>query len=308
MNTAVVLIVFNRPKRTELILERIRQAKPPKLLVIADGPRPDRPNEAEQCEAARAIIDRIDWDCTVLKNYSDVNLGCKRRIASGLDWVFEQVEEAIILEDDCIPDLSFFPFCEALLERYRNDTRVMMISGNNFQFERSRPVYDYYFSRYTLIWGWATWRRAWQKFDFHMKYWQHLRDSRWLKDVLDDSCSVQYWTELFDAVEQGELDYWDVVWTYSCWIQNGLSIVPNSNLVSNTGFDPTATNTIDVDSPFANMPTTPIHLPLRHPPFMIRDAEADRFSQRTQFHISTVHWLKNKVRNWLISKGLRKKR
>jgi hypothetical protein len=293
MNTAVVLLVFNRPHLTER---------------VSDAPRPNRPGEAERCEAVRAIIDRVDWDCTVLKNYADVNLGCKRRIASGLDWVFEQVEEAIILEDDCLPDPSFFPFCEALLEYYRDDTRVMTISGNNFQFGRPQPFFDYYFSRYTLIWGWATWRRAWQKFDFNMKHWQQLRDHKWLDSILDDAWSVRYWTDLFNQVEQGEFDTWDVAWTYSCWSQNGLSIVPSSNLVSNIGFDRAANNTIDTNSPFANTPTKPIKLPLQHPPFMIRDAQADRFSQNTQFYTSPNRFLKNQLRRWLIRKGLLKKR
>lgn len=300
MNTAVVLIVFNRPQRAERVLECIRQAKPSKLFVIADGARLNRPGEAQQCEATRAIFDRVDWDCTVLKNFSDINLGCKRRIASGLDWVFEQVEDAIILEDDCLPDPNFFSFCDTLLEHYRNDTRIMMVSGNNFQFDRPQSPYDYYFSRYALIWGWATWRRAWQKFDVQMKHWRPLRDRGWLKELFDDAEAVRYWTELFDRVEQCEFDCWAPAWMYSCWIENGLSIAPARNLVSNIGFEQTATNTTDANSPFANTPTQSIHLPLKHPPLMIRDAEADRFSQKTQFHQGLIQRYKNRLRRWLV--------
>src|SRR4028118_433764 len=184
MKTPVVLIIFNRPAQTEKVFEVIRQAKPPKLLVIADGSRAERPGEAEKCAAARAVIDRVDWDCEVFKNYSDVNLGCDPRISSGLNWVFETVEEAIILEDDCVPHPTFFRYCEELLERYRHDARVMNISGQNVLFGRHRTEYSYYFSRYTLCWGWASWRRAWQYFDVDVKLWPEIRDQNLIKNVL----------------------------------------------------------------------------------------------------------------------------
>ncbi|MFM7711944.1 MAG: glycosyltransferase family 2 protein, partial [Microcystis sp.] len=142
------------PDTTARVFEAIRQAKPPKLLVVADGPRADRADDIEKCKAARAIIEGVDWDCEVLTNYSDVNLGCKNRVSSGLNWVFDTVEEAIILEDDCVPDPTFFRFCEELLEYYRHDQRIMVISGNNFQFGKKRTGYSYYFSVYTHCWGW----------------------------------------------------------------------------------------------------------------------------------------------------------
>ena len=153
LTTPVVFVIFNRPDTTAKVFEAIRQAKPPKLLVIADGARIDKPGEAKKCAAARAIINQVDWQCEVLTNYSDVNLGCRKRVSSGLDWVFEQVEEAIILEDDCLPHPTFFRYCQELLEKYRDDEHIMMISGNNFQFGRKRNEYSYYFSHYSHIWG-----------------------------------------------------------------------------------------------------------------------------------------------------------
>src|SRR6185369_14461868 len=165
LTTPVAFIIFNRPDTTEKVFAEIARARPPKLLVIADGPRAGRAGEADRCAATRAIIDRVDWDCKVLTNYSDVNLGCKNRVASGIDWVFEQVPEAIILEDDCLPDPTFFRFCEELLIRYREDERISQICGANFQFGRKRSNDSYYFSRYNHIWGWASWRRAWQHYD-----------------------------------------------------------------------------------------------------------------------------------------------
>ncbi len=183
IKTPVVVIIFKRTDTTEKVFEAIRLAKPPKLFVIADGPRADHPGEAEKCEAARAIIERVDWECEVLKNYSDTNLGCAKRVSSGLDWVFSNVEEAIILEDDCVPHLTFFPFCEELLEKYRYDTRIASISGQNVQFGRERTNYSYYFSRYNHCWGWATWRRAWQHFDFDMKLWPEIKKGHLLDDI-----------------------------------------------------------------------------------------------------------------------------
>nr|MBA3765731.1 glycosyltransferase family 2 protein [Acidobacteriota bacterium] len=176
MNVPVALIIFNRADTTARVLAEIAKARPSKLLVIADGPRADHPDDAEKCLAARAAIDRVNWDCEVLTNYSEVNLGCGARPSSGLDWVFENVAEAIILEDDCLPHPTFFPFCAELLERHRDDERVMMISGDNFQFGRKRTQYSYYFSRYTHTWGWATWRRAWRYFDREIKLWPALRE------------------------------------------------------------------------------------------------------------------------------------
>src|SRR5665648_587346 len=164
LKTPVAFIIFNRPETTRRVFAEIAKARPTKLLVIADGPRATHPDDAEKCAVVRAIIDGVDWDCEVLKNYSDVNLGCKRRVSSGLDWVFDTVEEAIILEDDCLPHPTFFRFCEEMLAKYRDDKRIAMISGDNFQFGKKRTEYSYYFSRYTHIWGWASWRRAWDNY------------------------------------------------------------------------------------------------------------------------------------------------
>lgn len=281
VKTPICLIIFNRPESTEKIFEAIRQAKPPKLLVIADGPRANRPGEAEKCTAARAIINRVDWDCEVLTNYSDINLGCRERVSSGLDWVFNLIEEAIIFEDGCLPHFTFFRFCEELLERYRHNERIMVISGDNFQFGRRRTEDSYYFSRHNHSWGWATWRRAWRHYDNEMKLWPKVRDGNWLRDILQDSQAVSYWSNIFQGVYEG-FNTWDYPWTFACWIHNGLSILPNVNLVSNIGFGSEATHTKGV-SKFANMPTEAMSFPLQHPPFVIRDAQADDFTEKTVF-------------------------
>ncbi|MBW4672275.1 MAG: glycosyltransferase family 2 protein [Cyanomargarita calcarea GSE-NOS-MK-12-04C] len=297
--TPIVFIIFNRPDVTEKVFNVIRQVQPSKLLVIADAPRQNRPDDEKDCAATRKIIERVDWDCEVLKNYADTNLGIKLRISSGLNWVFDIVEEAIILEDDCLPELSFFPFCEELLKKYQNDDRIMTISGNNFQFGRKRTEYSYYFSRYTLIWGWATWRRAWQKYDVEMKHWDSVRNHNWLHDILDDSRTVKYWSSLFQGCYEGSINSWALPWTFTSWIQNTLSILPNVNLVSNIGFSPNASHTRDTCNPLANYPTESIEFPLQHPPFIIRDRLADQFTQQTQFDIDIKLRFKRKFQRVL---------
>lgn len=284
IKTPVCLIIFKRMEQTEKVFEAIRQVKPPKLLVIADGPRVERPGEAEQCAATRAIIDRVDWDCEVLKNYSDLNLGCDPRIVSGLNWVFEQVEEAIILEDDCVPHPTFFTYCEELLDRYRHDKRIMNISGQNVQFGRSRTDDSYYFSRYTLCWGWATWRRAWNYFDVDIKLWPEIRDKNYLKTILIDPYAVKVWTKGLQLHYDGHLTGWDFKWMFSCWIQNAFSIIPDVNLVTNIGHDPEATHTNDEKSPYNSMTVEAMSFPLKHPSYIVRNLEADEFTQRTLFN------------------------
>lgn len=299
--TPVVFIIFNRPETTERVFAEIAKARPQKLLVIADGPRADRLEEAERCRAARAIIDKVDWDCEVLTNYSEVNLGCKRRISSGLDWVFDTVEEAIILEDDCLPDPTFFRFCEELLEKYRDDARIGIISGNNFQFGRKRTGYSYYFSRYPHIWGWASWRRVWKNYDVEMKLWPEIRDGKWLEDLLETKRSIWYWKHTFDMVYKGRIDTWDYQLTFHCWTQNSLSIVPNVNLISNIGFGRDAVHT-KVKNRFAEMQTEAMGDPIIHPAFIVRDSRADRFVEDKMFSgISLVFRVINRFVNKLKS-------
>ncbi|PMB53315.1 hemolytic protein HlpA-like protein [Fischerella thermalis CCMEE 5201] len=293
LKTPVAFIIFKRPHTTERVFEAIRQAKPPKLFVIADGPREDRADESEKCKATRAIIDRVDWECEVIKNYSEANIGCAKRLPSGLDWVFNQVEEAIVLEDDCLPHPTFFQFCETLLERYRYDQRIGTIIGQNVQLGRKRTDYSYYFSIYNRCWGWATWRRAWQNFDFDMKLWPEIKESRFLDDILIDSKSVKFWQQIFQDTYDGRINtVWDYQWTFNCWLQNQLSIVPNNNLISNIGFGNNATHTKHTKGSFvktyANMPTEQISFPLKHPPYIIRDLKSDRFMQKTFFEYGNL--------------------
>lgn len=274
-STAVVFFVFCRPELTRRVFESIRQAKPAKLLIVADGPR----NMAESllCQQTRAATDQVDWDCEVLRNYSDVNLGCRERISTGLNWVFENVEEAIILEDDCLPHQSFFRYCENLLDYYRDDKRVMVVSGSNFQNGKKRTPYSYYFSKYNHCWGWATWKRAWAHWSFDHKRWTELRNSGLMTSIFDSTHESKYWTDVFDRLFfEGIPNSWAYVWTFSCWSQGGLTASPDVNLVSNIGFGKEATHTT-VERNYASLPTFDIG-EIKHPPFLVRNREADIYT------------------------------
>ena len=279
--TPVVLVVFNRPDPARAVFDAIRAAKPRTLMVVADGPRPDRPGEAELCRQARAVVERPDWPCELVRNYAETNLGCGRRVATGLDWVFQNVEEAIILEDDCLPDPTFFRFCAEMLERYRDEDRVMQISGTNFLFG-ARPIHDsYYFSRYPLCWGWATWRRAWRRFDFDLNAWKADRQGYLAK--FTEPRERAFWSATWDAVSSGRRDIWDYQWAFALLKACGLAVTPSVNLVRNIGFGPAATHT--TSRLLAMRPAArAMNFPLRHPARLEANAEADRFTARRQFY------------------------
>ena len=276
LRTPVALLIFNRPDTTERVFNAVAKARPSKLLVVADGPRDSRPGEAARCEQTRAIIKRVDWDCEVITNFADRNMGCKLRVSSGIDWIFEQVEEAIILEDDCLPDPSFFRFCDEMLERYRDNERVGMVSGGNLQFGRHRGTGSYYFSKYTHIWGWASWRRAWKHYDRDITQWPEFKAQGLLEQMFATPGEQAYWQNSFQWVHEGSLDTWDVSWTFTALTHGLLQVVPNVNLISNIGFGVGATHT-HVVGVHANLPTQAIEFPLQHPTFVLPNLEADRY-------------------------------
>ena len=279
----IIFLIFNRPQMTDRVFARIREAQPSQLFVVADGPRADRADDKEKCEKTRKIVESVDWDCEVFRNFSDINLGCKARVASGISWAFERVDRAIVLEDDCLPDSTFFQFCSELLEYYRDDERIMAISGDNFQFGRKRTKDSYYFSRYPHCWGWATWKRAWRYYDVDMKLWPQAKQENRLKGILYSRTAIGYWHNAFQKTYDGSVDTWDRAWTLTCWLQNGLCILPNANLVSNIGFTAEGTHLTYEHSPFSCMPTEEMSFPLRHPSMILRNAQADEFTQSYQF-------------------------
>jgi hypothetical protein len=282
LDVPVALILFRRADTLRAVFRAVAAARPRRLYLIADGPRPGRPEEETAVAAARAVAERVDWPCAVTRIYADGNMGLRARVESGLDALFAAEERAIVVEDDCVPDASFFPFCAELLERYAADPRVMAVSGDCFQ-PRPPAPHSYYFSRYPHCWGWATWRRAWALYDGPMADWPALRDGPWLRELLGDRRAAAGWRATFDRVYAGEVDSWAYRWTYSCWRRGGLTALPAVNLVSNIGFGGAASNTGSTTSPFAALPARALAFPLRHPPTVAPDTRADGRTERTLF-------------------------
>jgi hypothetical protein len=276
LDVPVLFCIFNRPELTRQVFERIRAARPKMLLVVSDGPRPDRTGEPAAVLQSRAVLQYVDWDCEVKTNFSDENLGCKARIATGITWAFEHAEELIILEDDCLPDPTFFNYCVQLLNRYRDNPQIMMISGNNFQ-PTSRTDASYYFSHWTHIWGWATWKRAWQHFDVDVQDWPQRRMKNFFNDIFPSATDQNHWGQVMDNQHAGLIDTWDFPWTYACWKSNGLTVLPDQNLVTNIGFGETATHTTDAESRLASLPAYPM-AEIIHPDHIARHEIADQYT------------------------------
>ncbi|MBC9914809.1 glycosyltransferase family 2 protein [Chitinophaga varians] len=235
MQTPVLILIFNRPDKVQQLMDHLRGQRPAHLYIAADGPRADRPGETLQCQATRqTAISAIDWPCDVKTLFRSHNLGCGKAVSSAIDWFFEHTPEGIILEDDCLPDPTFFAFCTAMLQHYRNDASVMHINGSNFQFGQRRGPASYYYSRFAHVWGWASWRRAWQQYDFTLERYRGL-SSEGLSTMLKHDMK---------AVCNQQLDTWDVQWFLSVWFNQGWTITPNVSLVRNTGYGSASTHTL----------------------------------------------------------------
>lgn len=278
MKSAVILIIFNRFDTVHQVLSQLRISEVPRLYIYCDGPRTEKNSEAEEMAMVRRLVlDEVNWPCEVVTNFRNENEGPRLAIGHAVNWFFEREEEGIILEHDCVPSQSFFTFCDTLLAHYREDERVMHISGNNFQFGRWRGDGSYYFSRITHIWGFATWRRAWKNYDVEMKQYPQFIAERRLDDLVVHARSRRFWQKTFDSIYSGEIQSWDYQWTFAVWCANGLAILPNVNLVSNVGFDKGALNTIDPENRLAFLPVQEL-TDLTHPSFQIPDLKADAWS------------------------------
>jgi hypothetical protein len=284
--TPILLIIFKRPDTTQAVFERIRAVKPRYLFVAADGAR----NEEEKikCELTRRIIEQVDWECEIKTYFEDTNWGSGRMPARAISWFFAHVEQGIILEDDCVPDMSFFPYCENLLIEYAHDQRVSMISGTNLLGQWKPAEYDYYFSRMGSSWGWASWRRAWHFFDFELSEWKKPQAKKAVERVFGaifpktayQSFFFQIYSGVYDRtvahVEQKKaISWWDYQWSFAQMIHGFLVIFPHVNLVSNVGFGENATHTLQNDSLLSNLNACKINIPLAKNIFMTPENEYD---------------------------------
>lgn len=281
-STPVLFLIFNRPDTTARVFQRIREIKPRHLFISADGPRAHKIHEKELCDAARKVVANVDWECDVKTNFREENAGCKISVSSGITWFFKNVEEGIILEDDCLPEISFFYFCETLLAYYRDDERIMHIGGANFQDGNTRGNGSYYFSNINHIWGWATWKRAWGKYDVGVSSYPELLRQDMLPHLFTNPKMEKFWEKRFELAYNGKIDTWDIQWQYTMSVNHGLAVIPNQNLVANIGFDAAATHTTDKFNTLANIPTSAIDS-IVHPSQIIPDVTADYYAFRTYF-------------------------
>ncbi|WP_150132306.1 nucleotide-diphospho-sugar transferase [Prosthecochloris sp. GSB1] len=292
MRSPVLFLVFNRPEKTRAVFDVIRQAAPSRLYVAADGPRIECLDEARLCREVREAATAVDWFCEVKTLFREENLGCGKAVSAAIDWFFSHEQEGIILEDDIMADRSFFRYCDELLHRFRDDERIMAVTGDYFRRKPRDDGDSYFFSRYPHMWGWATWRRAWRHYDFSMSRWPELKNSEWL-DALGGGYHdfTDYWTRIFDRTSEGRIDTWDYQWFFSCWLQNGLAVTPSRNLCVNIGFGKDATHTKSKREWRSRLPLETMPFPLRHPESVFRDADFDRwldmhlFQTRDSFRI-----------------------
>jgi hypothetical protein len=279
LKTPVLLIIFNRPETTQIVFEAIRKAKPAKLYVAADGPRRDVPTDAIKCAEARKIVERVDWPCEVKCLFHEQNLNCGKAPSTAMSWLFKHEEEGIILEDDCLPSQSFFRYCQELLEKYRDDSRIMHIGGNNFLggWQNDRE-HSYYFSRSGHIWGWATWRRAWQTFDIDIRLYEQVKKNGFFENFFLNRLEKVYRIRKFEKTveKRGNVDWWDYQWDFARFVNSGLAIVPNKNLVRNLGFGRNATHTVNGTKGMMSLQAEEMEFPLKHPSFVIRDFISDK--------------------------------
>ena len=284
LNTAVLFLVFNRLDTTKQVFEAIREAKPPRLYIAADGARESKNGEDEKVKEVREyILNHVDWKCEVKTLFREQNYGCKMAVSGAIDWFFENEDMGIILEDDCLPSQSFFWFCEELLDRYKDDMRVGQISGDNFQKGIKRGHADYYFSIYNHIWGWASWANRWKNYDVNLS---QIKNTKFIDEILRNTKYKKYWKDIFNTMKQQKIDTWDYQWTFCLWNNKQLTILPNVNLIENIGFGVDATHTTG-ESEFANLEAHEITL-TNHPSKIVQNYKADEFTSKLMFRKKNI--------------------
>ena len=294
----ILFLIFNRPQHTSQVFAAIRAARPAKLFIAADGPRPDRLGEAELCRQCRQLVECIDWPCDVQTLYRKTNLGCQRAVSSAIDWFFGLVSEGIILEDDCIPNPSFFPYCAELLDKYRNQKQILSIGGSNLGYSKPIPA-SYGFTIFMNMWGWATWADRAHKIDYGIKKWGgisarirlyvSLRRGQPIF-TLPDYAWFRRWEDIFNRTRAGTENTWDYQWLYVGFSERMYSIFPSVNLITNTGFGSAGTHTVNEQHPLACVPATDIKLPLLHPTKITNDLgyESECAMEKWNLHYSTL--------------------
>jgi len=295
LETAVLFLIFNRLDTTKQVFEAIKKAKPPRLYIAADSARENKEGEKEKVEAVRKyVMDNIDWNCEVKTLFREKNLGCKYAVSSAITWFFENEEQGIILEDDCLPSQSFFWFCEELLEKYKDDMRIWHIGGYKYKYLPS-DEYSYNFSRFTHIWGWASWSSRWKHYDVTLSHFQKnnnlLFDYEFFREEFENKSRV----EILNKVLNGQIDTWDYQWNFTVRINNGLSIRPSVNLIRNIGFGEDATHTFGKNEEIEQNIARDIEFPLKHPEFVMVYKKDDKLFGQKNLDTRLVSKIKRKL-------------
>jgi len=287
-HTPILMLVFNRPEPTQQVFNLLKTIRPKYLYISADGPRKGKVDEKELCEATRQIfLDQIDWDCELKTRFLENNLGCRYGVSSGITWFFEQVEEGIILEDDCLVDETFFSYASQLLEKYRHSEEVMHISASNFYGNYETMQESYYPSVYNHIWGWASWKRAWLPYyQVDLKHIERKDFKKTLQQLFERQIDKTFWLDMFDYAKSGNINTWDYQWMFSMWHAGGIGVTPKGNLVSNIGFGEGATNTQILQEDFMKQKVWNVDFPLQHAENIAIDKTKDEFTSDFLFKIS----------------------
>lgn len=300
----ILFLIFNRPETTFRVFNEIKAAKPSRLYIAADGPRPERPEEAILCQQTIDIVSKIDWQCKVEKLIRTSNLGCKQAVSSAIDWFFENEEEGIILEDDCLPAKSFFYYCDTLLEKFRYDSRIRHITGCNLQNGNTWGNASTYFGNQTHVWGWASWKRVWADYDKDLKRYDEDEIAEKMSNIFTDAFLIEEWVSIFRDVKSGKIDTWDFQLALINYFNNSLSVNPNVNLISNIGFGEAATHTVSVDSPYANIALQEI-VEITCPEYFLPEKKADYAVFNYDFKLDerwkTYNSLRRRFKRWLKS-------
>jgi hypothetical protein len=295
--TPILILIFNRPDKVRLLIERLRTFKPKHIYISADGPRAHKPEEVALCAEARKEATAIDWPCEIHTHFSDINNGCKNGVAAGITWFFKQVDAGIILEDDCLPTESFLHFTTTMLHTYKDDAQVMHINGTSFLPATGYTVNEpYFFSRIAHSWGWATWRRAWKKFDSDMNDIDSLESLLKNNHVFLKSEHSSFWVKHFKHIKSKKVDSWANPWVYSILKNNGICITPQVNLIDNIGFDCEATHTKDKPDFLASTETLTLVPEKASEPVVNRDIDA-KVMERV-FKKSLKHRVSSLLKEW----------
>ena len=299
----VLIIAWRRPNQVKKVICSLREYySPNKVYVACDGPLQSEQEKEKVLNTRKVIEKEIDWDCEIKKLYSPVNKGCRKGVSDAISWFFSENDDGIILEDDCVPDRVFYYFCEKLLDKYKNNKKIISISGNNFQDENLIGDGSFYLSRYTHIWGWATWKDRWNLYDLKLLNWPEFKKSKKFRNLFQTSRERNYWAKIFDKLYYYDKpNTWDYQWLFTSFYYDLNTIIPNTPLVENIGFDPDSTHIFsdnEIKKQISNSKKLNLVKMLKEPNHFERSIEADNYAFKNHYKKNFIKRIMNKLPNF----------